>query len=540
MWQATEAWDKRRASIALGDRPRCLVIGRGRCRSSRRPRPRERSRTCPGSAAHRGAGAAAKPPPARTTRPVSPSDEARDEVALGLDEGDDLRPDPERRGVERSLVLGPAIDAEQRRLGAADPDDERLPAGDHLEVVVRDPAAEQLDRLDADGPDPRGDLVDHSLTRSPAGSKSGSAATSPAIQLAEDLDLDRLARRREFGGQVGVGDRALDRVAVAAARHAADSAPSTRTGSDPSATARGSARTRQASRRSGSSPPISASRPKNVALVELHGEPEPGLERRVVGRDVRAPHAVALLEPQRVDRLVAACDEPELPAGLPDRVPEREPELGRAVELPAELADVGDAQRRGRAPPRPRALRRACRGSRAASRSAAAGSRAPSGPRGRGRRSGGDVLDGDVVAGVLADPGEVVLAEGRARDDPEALLAEPRDGEVALDPAAAVQHLRVGDRADVAGDAVRAEPFEELGGALAGDLDLGEGALVEERGASRGRRACSAPIAGDQSRPAQPRGRSLSSPRAAFGSNQFARSQPDFSPKAAPSSTRRG
>ena len=36
--------------------------------------------------------------------------------------------------------------------------------------------------------------------------------------------------------------------------------------------------------------------------------------------------------------------------------------------------------------------------------------------------------------------------------------------------------------------------------------------------------------------PAQPRGRSDSSPAAAFGSNQFARSQPDFSPKAAPSS----
>ena len=43
---------------------------------------------------------------------------------------------------------------------------------------------------------------------------------------------------------------------------------------------------------------------------------------------------------------------------------------------------------------------------------------------------------------------------------------------------------------------------------------------------------CSAPIAGDQSRPAQPPGRNDSSPAAAFGSNQFGRSQPDFSPKA--------
>jgi hypothetical protein len=50
---------------------------------------------------------------------------------------------------------------------------------------------------------------------------------------------------------------------------------------------------------------------------------------------------------------------------------------------------------------------------------------------------------------------------------------------------------------------------------------------------------CSAPIAGDQRRPAQPRGLSDSSPCAAFASYQFTRSQPDFSPKTAPSSCMR-
>ena len=50
----------------------------------------------------------------------------------------------------------------------------------------------------------------------------------------------------------------------------------------------------------------------------------------------------------------------------------------------------------------------------------------------------GDVLDGRRPSGrVLADPGEVVLAEGGAGDDPEAFLGEARDREVALDPAAA-------------------------------------------------------------------------------------------------------
>ena len=44
----------------------------------------------------------------------------------------------------------------------------------------------------------------------------------------------------------------------------------------------------------------------------------------------------------------------------------------------------------------------------------------------------------------------------------------------------------------------------------------------------------SAPIAGDQWRPAQPRGRSDSSPAAALASYQLTRSQPAFSPNAAP------
>src|SRR4249920_2039902 len=50
----------------------------------------------------------------------------------------------------------------------------------------------------------------------------------------------------------------------------------------------------------------------------------------------------------------------------------------------------------------------------------------------------------------------------------------------------------------------------------------------------------SAPIAGDQYSPAQPRGLSPSSPAAAFESNQFGRSQPDFSPNAAPKPSRIG
>ena len=48
---------------------------------------------------------------------------------------------------------------------------------------------------------------------------------------------------------------------------------------------------------------------------------------------------------ERVDRAVAGGDQAVLPPGLPQRVPQRAAVLGRGVQLPAELADVRDAQR---------------------------------------------------------------------------------------------------------------------------------------------------------------------------------------------------
>src|SRR5206468_11303872 len=110
-----------------------------------------------------------------------------------------------------------------------------------------------------------------------------------------------------------------------------------------------------------------------------------------------------------------------------------------------------------------------------------AGARAPEPEAGKARRH---VLDPDraVVRRVTVDPGEVVRPEGGARDDAEAVFAEARDREVALDPAALVEHRRVRDPADLARDVVVAEALEEGGGALADDVDLREAGLVEERG----------------------------------------------------------
>ena len=106
-----------------------------------------------------------------------------------------------------------------------------------------------------------------------------------------------------------------------------------------------------------------------------------------------------------------------------------------------------------------------------------------------------------VVGGMLANPREVVLPERRARHDAEPVLGKPCDGEVALDPATAVEHLGVGHAPDLAGDAVRAEPFEELGRPLARHVDLRERRLVEER-----RRLAAGDVLGaDRRRPQLPR-----------------------------------
>ena len=64
-----------------------------------------------------------------------------------------------------------------------------------------------------------------------------------------------------------------------------------------------------------------ASPDEAARLVELDAEAEPGLVRRRLGRDVRAPDPVALLQPQALDRPVAAGDQPVRLARRPQRAP---------------------------------------------------------------------------------------------------------------------------------------------------------------------------------------------------------------------------
>ncbi len=120
-------------------------------------------------------------------------------------------------------------------------------------------------------------------------------AGHPAVDpLAEHLDGDLRPGRGVLRGQVGVGDRALDGVAVAAARDAAGDAP---VHPDGLVTQRHRARVLEGQ----AAQPPRGLRDERVApdevLVELHREADRALVGRVVGRDVRAPHAVALLQP---------------------------------------------------------------------------------------------------------------------------------------------------------------------------------------------------------------------------------------------------
>src|SRR5215469_1674334 len=64
--------------------------------------------------------------------------------------------------------------------------------------------------------------------------------------------------------------------------------------------------------------------------------------------DVCTPVAVAFLQAQRVDGPVASRDDAERLTRLPQRVPQLGAILHRGVNLPAQLAYIGDAQRQRR------------------------------------------------------------------------------------------------------------------------------------------------------------------------------------------------
>ena len=154
----------------------------------------------------------------------------------------------------------------------------------------------------------------------PSGSQSGSRATSNPTHDPEDVDLATRPDRGLVRREVGVGDGALDGEAVATRRDAADDlavdpdglvAEGDRPGvvEDEAAKALpGAGRLRRDER-------FAAEEVR--ALVEPRREAEPGLVWRLLRGDVARPDAIALLDPQGIDR--------SIPRGHHDRAARRPP-----------------------------------------------------------------------------------------------------------------------------------------------------------------------------------------------------------------------
>ena len=166
-------------------------------------------------------------------------------------------------------------------------------------------------------------------------------------------------------------------------------------------------------------------------------------------------------------------------ARLPDRVPQPQPKLGRAIQLPAQLADIRDAKREtGDAADGDVAGGHERKGvvadvGRRQSLENRSGRRSPESDARVRRRDVFD-LDRPIAGRVVADPRQVVHPERRPGDHTKAPVVETRDREVALDAPALVQHLGISQRADRAGDPVVGQAFEIFRRAAASHLDLRE------------------------------------------------------------------
>ena len=177
-------------------------------------------------------------------------------------------------------------------------------------------------------------------------------------------------------------------------------------------------------------------------LSSRTAKPEAGLERVVLGRHVRAPRAVALLEAKAAERAPAGGDQPVRPAGGPQLVPELAAHVGGRVQLPAELADVREPQRGHRHVPH--VERAGLEVAEGLVRDVDVGQRRQHvpclrPPQAQAAGAGRDVADRDapVVRGVAVEPGQVEVAVGA---DLEPLRPEPGDRQVAADPAVLAEH----------------------------------------------------------------------------------------------------
>ena len=79
-----------------------------------------------------------------------------------------------------------------------------------------------------------------------------------------------------------------------------------------------------------------------MSVLSLQANSRPASTGCLAGCQLTAEGAVALLQPQRLDRVVAAAADPEVLARRHQVLVHADRELGGHVELPAQFADVGD------------------------------------------------------------------------------------------------------------------------------------------------------------------------------------------------------
>ena len=156
------------------------------------------------------------------------------------------------------------------------------------------------------GRDPR-----QARIRSPFGSHRGSGDDRAATRSPKTSTRERVPGTAISTGRYAYAMLGADRVADAAGRHPGHDAavPEHRLVTErhrPRPRASGT-RAGASRRRPGPLERLAADEPR---LVHRDREPQPGLERRVLRRDVRPPRPVPLLEAERIDRAVAGRDEP--------------------------------------------------------------------------------------------------------------------------------------------------------------------------------------------------------------------------------------
>ena len=217
----------------------------------------------------------------------------------------------------------------------------------------------------------------------------------------------------------------------------------------------------------------------------------PGLDDVVLALELGAVRAVALLQPAGgpVDADPDG-DDPVRRAGLGDDVPQPRALLDRDVQLPAEIADVGDPRREHLQ--RPDLDRAAAREREALVRDVVAGdaredvarARAPQPERAPRARLVAD-LRRAVLGEVVLEPLQVGHPVRAAGDDAEHVVGQAHDRQVGLEAAARGQDRRVDDAPDRHVHLAHRDPLDGVERAGPGDVEDRERGQVDHRRSGR-------------------------------------------------------